>query len=203
MIGIVNYGMGNIASVKNALDYLRINSVIIDNPNKLYNMDKLLLPGVGAFGMAMHNLNYSGFSDTIKELVIIKKKPILGICLGMQLLLESSTEHGFHLGLDLIKGKVLFLGNVINNLSIPHIGWNEVNYCKTSVLFRNLKVESTFYFVHSFYCEIESLKNVSGTTDYGFTFHSSLEDEHVFGCQFHPEKSQHNGLLVLSNFNNY
>src|SRR5687767_12827827 len=120
MIGIVNYGMGNLASVKNALDHLQVESKITDNPKDLSAMDKIILPGVGAFGMAMNNLNSSGFSDYIKEFALDKKKPLLGLCLGMQLLLESSTEHGDHKGLGLVKGKVLFFGDIFTDLPIPH-----------------------------------------------------------------------------------
>ncbi len=201
MIGIINYGMGNLASVRNSFDYLGIKSKIIDNPINLVEVDKILLPGVGAFGMAMDNLNKTGFSDAIKELVQVNKKPILGICLGMQLLLESSTEHGIHKGLDLIKGQVLFFGKSIDNLTIPHIGWNEVTFNSKSTLSDNLTVTPTFYFVHSYYCKLKYPEHIAGTTDYGINFHSALEDKHIFGCQFHPEKSQKNGLAVFKNFN--
>jgi len=201
MIGIVNYGMGNLASVMNAFDYLGIKARIISNPTELKNQDKILLPGVGAFGRAMENLNKTGFSEVIKEQVIEKKKPILGICLGMQLLMESSTEHGLHKGLDIVKGRVLYFGDTIRNLTIPHVGWNEVEFGVNSKLFSEMPSNPTFYFVHSYYCELTYQENIAGITDYGILFHSVLEKEHIFGCQFHPEKSQKNGLSLFRNFN--
>lgn len=201
MIGIVNYGMGNLASIKNSLDYLCIKSKIIENSADLNKVDKILLPGVGAYGMAMENLNKTGFSNVIRELVLNKKKPILGICLGMQLLLQSSTEYGFHKGLDIIQGRVLYFGQSISNLAIPHVGWNEVKFNNKSSIFNFLALDLTFYFVHSYYCELEYSEQVAGTTDYGITFHSALENENIFGCQFHPEKSQKNGLTIFKNFN--
>jgi glutamine amidotransferase len=201
MIGIVNYGMGNLASVKNALDYLSIPSKIIANPIELATVDKIILPGVGAFGMAMQNLKNTRFSLALKELVLEKKVPILGVCLGMQLLLASSTEHGNHEGLGIIDGKVLFLGEVIKDLPIPHMGWNEVEYAANSRIFKNIDPSSDYYFVHSYYCQLSNPVYVAGTTSYGIDFHSSLEKEHIFGCQFHPEKSQKSGLAIFKNFN--
>lgn len=201
MIGIINYGMGNLASVQNALDYLNIKSVIIDQPDKLKHTDKLLLPGVGAFGMAMTNLNNTGFSTVIKELVLVKKKPILGVCLGMQLLLEGSTEHGEHKGLGIIKGKVISFSERIKGFPIPHMGWNDAEYMDDVTLFKNIGCPSSYYFVHSYYCELSDTKQVGSITSYGVNFHSSINAENIFGCQFHPEKSQKNGLAIYKNFN--
>jgi glutamine amidotransferase len=201
MIGIVNYGMGNLASVKNALDYLSIPSIIIADPLELATVDKIILPGVGAFGMAMQNLNNTGFSLALKELVLEKKVPILGVCLGMQLLLASSTEHGNHEGLGIIDGKVLFFGEVTKDLPIPHMGWNEVEYAANSLLFKNIDSSPDYYFVHSYYCQLSEPGYAVGITSYGIDFHSSLEKEHIFGCQFHPEKSQKSGLAIFKNFN--
>lgn len=201
MIGIINYGMGNLASVKNALDFLNVKSTIIDDPDELRKVDKIILPGVGAFGMAMQNLHKSGFALAIQESVLVRKIPILGICLGMQLLFESSTEHGLNTGLGIADGRVLFLGEAFNSLPIPHIGWNSVEYNDRATLFNGLNKSPTYYFVHSYYCEILNPAQVAGVTEYGIIFHSSLEANNVFGCQFHPEKSQKNGLTVYSNFN--
>lgn len=200
MIGIINYGMGNLASVKNAFDYLNINSTIISIPDQLKHMDKIVLPGVGAFGMAMENLNKTGFSDAIKKIVLVQKKPILGICLGMQLLLNSSTEHGEHTGLGIINGKVLFFGDKITDQPIPHMGWNDVLYNNRSKLYNNIEPSPTYYFVHSYYCKLDDPVYASGITNYGIDFDSSIEKEHIFGCQFHPEKSQKNGLAIFKNF---
>jgi glutamine amidotransferase len=202
MIGIINYGMGNLASVKNALDYLGIENKIIDNPSELEKIDKMILPGVGAFGMAMDNLNKSGFSSVIKELVSVKQKPILGICLGMQLLLESSTEHGNHTGLGIIEGQVKMFDKDLIRLPVPHIGWNTVTpNILNKVLFKNHETAATYYFVHSYYCSIKDTSSVAGITEYGISFHSSIEKNNIFGCQFHPEKSQKSGLNIFKNFN--
>jgi glutamine amidotransferase len=203
MIGIINYGMGNLASVKSALDYLGIESKIIENPIDLEKMDKMILPGVGAFGMAMDNLNKFGFSSVIKELVNVKQKPILGICLGMQLLLESSTEHGYHKGLGIIEGQVKMFDKNFINLPVPHIGWNNVIPPNNSnkILFKNQETAATYYFVHSYFCTINDISFVAGSTEYGILFHSSIEKNNIFGCQFHPEKSQKSGLNIFKNFN--
>lgn len=200
MIGIINYGMGNLASVKNAFDYLHIKSVIIDDPAELKKMTKIVLPGVGAFGMAMENLNKTGFSNAVKEFVLAEKKPILGICLGMQLLFDSSTEHGNHAGLGIVNGRSLFFGEKITGLPIPHMGWNDVAYNEHSKLFKNIEPSPSYYFVHSYYCKADNPAYASGITNYGIDFHSSIEHEQIFGCQFHPEKSQKNGLAVFKNF---
>lgn len=200
MIGIVNYGMGNLASVKNALDYLGIPSRIICLPLELTQVDKILLPGVGAFGMAMENLRKTGFSDIIQELVVAKQMPILGVCLGMQLLLESSCEHGYHEGLKIIGGQVRYFGDSTKDLPIPHIGWNDVERTTHSTLFDEAESSASYYFVHSYYCDLSHHNHVAGITHYGIAFHSALEHNNVFGCQFHPEKSQKNGLALLKQF---
>ena len=199
--GIINYGMGNLASVKNALDHLNIEARIISEPGDLHKVDKIVLPGVGAFGMAMQNLDRSGFSDAIRELVLVKQKPIIGLCLGMQLLLDSSTEHGVHKGLGIVGGKVLFFGDAVSGLTVPHIGWNDVQYPDDTILFRGLEPAPDYYFVHSYYCLLDDQDHVAGTTTYGIPFHSSIANGHIFGCQFHPEKSQRCGLTLLKNFN--
>lgn len=200
MIGIINYGMGNLASVKNAFDYLKIESEIINTPGELKSVDKIVLPGVGAFGRAMENLNSLGFTNEIKEFVVVNRKPILGICLGMQLLLDSSTEHGSFSGLGIVQGRVLFFGNEIVGMPIPHMGWNNVIYNQDSKLYKDIEPSPSYYFVHSYYCKLDNPGHVSATTEYGINFHSSIENEHIYGCQFHPEKSQKNGLAIFKNF---
>lgn len=202
MIGIINYGMGNLQSVKNALDYLGFDNIIIDNPNGLAECSKIILPGVGAFDKAMCNLDESGFSSEIKEFAINRKLPMLGICLGMQLLLEDSTEYGYHAGLGLIKGKVRHLGEAIKGFPIPHIGWNNVCVENSNHLMQNIVNEASFYFVHSYYCSVVNRNIVEGITKYGIEFDSVIESENIFGCQFHPEKSQKCGLELLRNFGN-
>lgn len=199
MIGIIDIKMCNLRSVKNSLDYLNISNKFINFPKGISDCDKLILPGVGAFGTAMEKLNKNGFTKRINKFAK-DGKPILGICLGMQLLMESSEEHGHHLGLGLIKGRVLDFNGKIKNLPIPHIGWNDVVKKGESKILRDIDKVNSFYFVHSFYCDLLNKKEVVGTTDYGFGFDSVLESRNIFGCQFHPEKSQRAGLIILKNF---
>ncbi len=200
MIGIINYGMGNLASVKNALDYLEIDSKIIDQPDELMEVDKLILPGVGAFGMAMDNLRSRGFVEPLKEVVLEQKKPILGICLGMQLFLSKSYEFGEHEGLNFIQGEVKSFADKVKDLPIPHIGWNRVKFEKNTLLNNVEPDKAIFYFVHSFYCDLENKGDESGGTDYGIDFTSMIEKDNIFGAQFHPEKSQKFGLEIFSSF---
>ena len=200
MIGIINYGMGNLASIQNALNYLQIDSAIFSDPREIQKYDKLILPGVGAFGSAMTNLDTIGFTPRIREVIDRGKVPLLGICLGMQLLLESSMEHGYHKGLGLVGGKVLFLGEKISNLPLPHVGWNDLLIRSGTRLLKGLPNQSSFYFVHNFYCRVTDESVVTGTTEYGFPFATVLESGNIFGCQFHPEKSQKSGLIILRNY---
>lgn len=199
-IGIINFGMGNIQSVKNSLDYLRIGNQVVDNPKKIDNFAKLILPGVGAFGQAMERLTRTKLAEKIKFHSLERKKPLLGICLGMQLLFETSCEHGQHQGLGLVKGKVKYLGDEVDDLAVPHVGWNEVKKKSTSRLLDKIKDDGCFYFVHSYYCHPQDQSLVTGTTEYGFNFASVIETDNILGCQFHPEKSQQNGLTLLKNF---
>lgn len=199
-IGIINYGMGNLASVLNAMDHLSIKASIFDDPLQTDKYDKLILPGVGAFGQAMHNLKRSGFESEIKELVLVKQKPILGICLGMQLMLSQSTEHGIHEGLDLVPGEVDNFADVISGLPVPHVGWNDVVVQNSKLVSADLPQAPDFYFVHSFYCRLNEKQYVTGTTEYGIAFHSMFEKNNIAGCQFHPEKSQRFGLEIFKRF---
>ncbi len=201
MIGIVNSKMGNLGSVKNSLDYLNIESRIVNSPEEIEGCDKLILPGVGAFGLAMEELNKLGFVEPIKKFAQ-EGKPLLGICLGMQLLMDNSEEHGLHQGLGLIKGQVLFFGNKIKNLPIPHMGWNNLVKKSESPLTAGVGEDNSFYFVHSFYCAPEDEKEILATSDYGFEFAACVGKGKIFGCQFHPEKSQKDGLQILKNFEN-
>ncbi len=202
MIGIINYGMGNLASVQNAFSYLNIETEIFSNPLDIKKYNKLLLPGVGAFSQAMKNLHQTGFADALNEDIIVLKKPILGICLGMQLFLESSSEHGNHNGLGFIKGEVKsFNGILADEYRVPHMGWNNVEIVRNSTVFNNIDLNlASYYFVHSYYCELKNIDNVIGLTDYGIKFHSCIEQENIFACQFHPEKSQKDGLEIFKKF---
>lgn len=201
MIGIINYGMGNLASVKNALDYLNLPNMIVNQPSDIETCDKYILPGVGAFGEAMLKITNNSYSDKLKEYVLMRKRPILGICLGMQLLLESSVEFGFNEGLSFVKGSVSSFGDKIKDLPIPHVGWNSVLSPPNSRLMKGVdENEKNFYFVHSYYCDLEEEKIIKGQTYYGFMFDAMFEKENIYGVQFHPEKSQKSGLTLLKNF---
>lgn len=201
MIGIINYGMGNLASVQNSLDFLGVDCAVFDDPAQIGQYDKLILPGVGAFGLAMENLNHSGFSDAIRARINENNTPLLGICLGMQLLLEESSEHGTHIGLGLIKGKVKSLAEKVSDVPIPHMGWNTLIPQKESVLLAGYpKEELIYYFVHGYYCEADDRSAVAATAEYGFAFDAVYEHGSLFGAQFHPEKSQRSGLHLLQNF---
>jgi len=200
MIGIVNYGIGNLQSVKNSLDFLNIPNAIINKPEEINNFDKIILPGVGAFGAAMEKLNSLGFAGEIKKFAS-ENKPILGICLGMQLLFDEGYEHGRHKGLGLVEGKVLPFNEKVKDLPLPQIGWNNITKENISPLLENVESNSSFYFVHSFYCEPEEKYIVAANSDYGIKFASIIHKKNIFGCQFHPEKSQSAGLQILKNFN--
>lgn len=196
MIAIVDYGAGNIFSVKNALDYLKLDSILTSDKKEIENADAIILPGVGAFPSAMKMLDKSGLTDTLKA--ESRKKPFLGICLGMQMLFSKSYEFEECDGLDFIDGKV----DIINapDLIIPHMGWNKLeilNYCP---LLEGLPEDSYVYFVHSYqaYCDDG---NISAYCEYGGKVPALVFDgSYVYGCQFHPEKSGETGLRILENF---
>lgn len=197
-IVIVNYGMGNIYSVQSALKFLGFESEYTDDPLKILNADKIILPGVGSYRKAMQNIISKGLEDPIKEAVQIKGKYILGICLGMQLLGTSSTEDKFTNGLALFDG-IVERFNETYNLKVPHIGYNEITPPIASILFNKLNAGSDFYFVHSFRMTSKITNGIS-TCNYGEKFIAAFEQKNVFGTQFHPEKSQTNGLILLNNF---
>lgn len=202
MIGIVDYNMGNLASVKNAFAKLGADAVIESNPERFKDYDKLLLPGVGAFPDAMEQLRARGMVEAIKEYAA-SSKPMLGICLGMQLLFESSEEFGVHDGLGLIKGKVVAFdtSKFSEPLKVPHIGWNRM-FTKSHPLFKGLDKEHYLYFVHSYHVVCENERDIIGRTLYGYEFTSAVAHKNVMGIQPHPEKSHKNGLKILENFIN-
>ena len=198
MVFIADYGAGNLRSVQKAFDYLGVKAIVSSDPAKLAGYKKVVLPGVGAFGQAIDSLNASGFTEALAEHVD-KGGQLLGICLGMQLLLTDSEEMGSHKGLDLIEGRVLHFKSQSDK--IPQIGWNSVDQQKESTLFRGIPDHSFFYFVHSYYCQPESLDSVAATTWFaGKNFCSAIEKNGIFAVQFHPEKSSDAGLQVLRNF---
>jgi imidazole glycerol-phosphate synthase subunit HisH len=201
-IGVVNYGVGNLASVGNALSKLEVDHVFLDEPNKFSSVDKLILPGVGAFSIAMEELRDRGMLDELLRYVENSDRQLLGICLGMQLLLSESCENGNYEGLNLLSGSVETFNNVVEDLPIPNIGWCYINKkLKESKLLSDLTEEQLcFYFVHGYYCKLVEQNVVSATLNYGVNIDVVIEHNNIFGCQFHPEKSQASGLKVLNNF---
>ena len=200
MIAIVDYNMGNLASVQNAFAKLGKDTVVESDPAKFGEYDKLILPGVGAFGDAMEHLRERNMIEAIKSFAV-SNKPILGICLGMQLLFESSEEFGEHEGLGLIKGKVeMFDANKFSEpLKIPHMGWNRM-FTKEHPLFKGLDENHYLYFVHTFHVHCADTQDIIGETDYGYKFTSAVAHNNIMGIQPHPEKSHENGLKILENF---
>ena len=200
-IKIVDYGMGNIQSVKNAFELLKNKVEIINKPSEIKDADGIILPGVGAFGNAIKNLQELKFIEPIKETVINKKVPLLGICLGMQLLADKSEERGIYDGLSLIPGNICKIPK-LDGYRLPHIGWNEVSIKVKDPLFENLNDKRSFYFVHSYRFQCDD-KFVVATTNYGQEINAVVQKGNVFGVQFHPEKSQRKGLHLINNFVNY
>jgi len=199
-IGIIDCGISNLTSVKNAFDYLCINAEIVRNPHDLPRYSHLVLPGVGAFRRGMQNLHASGFDEAVVD-EVQKGKPVIGLCLGMQLLAEHGEEFGITEGLGLIPGDVVKLQLPSSpEFRLPHVGWNDVQQLKTSRLWRSIDDNTAFYFVHSYVYGSIPDEQVIGTADYGSRMVAVIEHEHIFGTQFHPEKSQKSGLQLLKNF---
>ena len=197
MIAIIDYDAGNIKSVEKALQYLGEEAVITRDAGEILIADKVILPGVGAFGDAMEKLNRYGLVPVIHE-VVEKGIPFLGICLGLQLMFESSEEAPGVEGLGLLKGKIVRIPEG-DGLKVPHMGWNSLSFPKEGRLFAGIPENSYVYFVHSYYLQAEE-DIVTATAEYGVTIHASVEKGNVFACQFHPEKSSHTGLTILKNF---
>jgi len=202
MIAIVDYNMGNLASVQNAFAKLGKETVVESDPTKFKNYDKLVLPGVGAFGDAMEHLRERNMIESIKEFAH-SGKPMFGICLGMQLLFESSEEFGSHEGLGLIKGKVIHFDSkkFDQSLKIPHMGWNRM-FTKEHPLFKGLDENHYLYFVHTYHIVCDDESDIIGRTNYGYDFASAVAHNNIMGIQPHPEKSHENGLKILENFIN-
>ncbi len=200
MIAIIDYNMGNLASVKNAFAKLGQKTVVESNPEKFHEYEKLILPGVGAFGDAMQHLKERQMVEAIQEFAK-SGKPMLGICLGMQLLFESSQEFGEHEGLGLIKGSVVKFDSTKFDepLKVPHMGWNRM-FTKEHPLFEGLDDEHYLYFVHTYHVTCKDEKDIIGETFYGYKFTSAVAHDNIMGIQPHPEKSHKNGLKILENF---
>ena len=198
MIAIIDYDAGNIKSVEKALQKLGQEVVITRDADTILHADKVILPGVGAFGDAMDNLKKYGLDQVIYK-VVEKEIPFLGICLGLQLLFERSDESKGVEGLGILKGEILRIPDQ-EDLKIPHMGWNSLHLQNDGRLFRGLEENSYVYFVHSYYLKAEEEEIVKATTEYSTHIHASVEKGNVFACQFHPEKSSDVGLQILKNF---
>ena len=198
MIAVIDYGMGNLGSVEKALKTLGAKVKVTDKSSDLKKADKIVLPGVGAFKDAMGSIDRLGISDTLKE-AILSKKPYLGICLGLELLFEESEEGGKSKGLGFLKGKVARFKDPL--LKVPHIGWNQMRKEKPACpLFKGIDDGAFFYFVHSYYVAPKEKDVIAATTYYGGDFTSMVWKDNVYAVQFHPEKSQENGIKFLENF---
>lgn len=198
MIGIIDYDAGNIKSVEKALHYLGEQTTVTRDPEILLRADKVILPGVGSFGDAMDNLHRYELVPVIKE-IVEKGTPFLGICLGLQLLFESSEETPGVEGLGILKGKIVKIPPS-PGLKIPHMGWNSLHLQNNGRLFKDIPDKTYVYFVHSYYLQAQDPEIVKAVTDYSTCIHASVEQGNVFACQFHPEKSSRYGLKMLENF---
>ena len=197
---IVDYGMGNLRSIKKKLEIINIKARISSDKNEINTADRLILPGVGHFAKGIANLKKRDLAIVLRYHVIKRKKPILGICLGMQLFSEFSEE-GNTKGLGWLHSKVVkfnFEGKL--NLRVPHVGWNSIHILKKSILLANIGKGSTFYFTHSYFMTCSNSKDIVATTNYGKEFTSIVENKNIFGVQFHPEKSRLLGLQLIKNF---
>lgn len=201
MIVIVDYGVGNLKSIRNMLNKAGASAVISSEQAVIDKAEKIILPGVGAFDAAVASIEKLKLRETLVNKVRRDRVPFLGICLGMQML-GAKSEEGASTGLGLIEAEAVRFNFHDNrdNLKIPHMGWNTINVKKEGRLFRDLPEEARFYFVHSYHLQFEDKSNIVCTTDYGYEFISGIEQDNVFGLQFHPEKSHRFGLRVLANF---
>ncbi len=200
MIAIIDYGMGNIKSIANAFHAIGHEAVVTNEASVIQKADKLVLPGVGAFGDGISNLKSLGLVNILSEQVLVAEKPILGICLGMQLFAEVSHEFGTHDGLGWIKGVVRKLPSTIDGYKVPHVGWSDILVSQAEPILKNFDESPVFYFVHSYYFDAKENSSVSSTFKFGQDFTASVQQGNIFGVQFHPEKSQRSGMKILENF---
>lgn len=198
MIGVVDYGMGNLGSVTNAFRHLGLPATVLPSPDQLGACDRILLPGVGSFAHAMRNLNQGGWTEALRD-AAAAGKPLLGVCLGMQLLFDEGLEHGPSAGLGLIPGRVVPLVPA-SPCRVPHVGWNDLTYARPHPLLKGLRAHVDMYFVHSFHCCPVDAQDILATSDHGGAFVAVVARGNVAGTQFHPEKSQDAGLKLLENF---
>lgn len=200
MIAIIDYGVGNIKAFANVYKRLNLDYKIVSTVEQFSDLTKIILPGVGSFDHAMSKLQDSGMRESLDYFVLEKKIPVLGICVGMQMLANSSEE-GTLPGLGWISGTVKkFKFDHLNPMPLPHMGWNQVRFKKKNQLFNELEIDARFYFLHSYYFECDEPENVIGASEYGFNFDSIVNKDNIYGIQCHPEKSHGNGMIILKNF---
>jgi imidazole glycerol-phosphate synthase subunit HisH len=202
MIAIINYGLGNLTSIKNMCNRIGVDAVITSNRNEIANSDRLILPGVGHFKAGMENLNNSGLRELLDELVIERKKPILGICLGAQLMTRHSEEGNID-GLGWVMANTIrFNQDKLEGLKIPHMGWRDIQIINSNGVLSNLPENPRFYFVHTYHFSFTEQKQVSAIAHYGYDFVCAFNLGNIYGTQFHPEKSHKYGMRILENFSN-
>lgn len=199
-VGIADYGMGNLLSVFNAVEMCGGEAEICEDPERLLDADRIILPGVGAFGDCMRRLHEKAFIEVLNKIAFEQKKPVLGICLGMQAMAKKSYEFGEHEGLGWFNAEVVKIIPSDPKLKVPQIGWNDISYDKNNPMFKGLREAPDFYFVHSFYMKCENPGDVVATCEYGMSVTAAICKENIFATQFHPEKSQDYGLTVMENF---
>lgn len=202
-VAIINYGMGNLGSVRRALDDLGVDVFIAEHPSALFEANRFVLPGVGSFSEGMRRLRAGGWIDPMRRLVQVERRPLLGICLGMQMLAVAGDEGGTDEGLGFLDGRVRRLDELGCALRIPHVGWNDVTFPAGEPLFAHVPQHTDFYFVHSYAVETTHAKDISASTVYGTQVVAAVRHGDVFGTQFHPEKSSRAGRQVLRNFLDY
>jgi glutamine amidotransferase len=196
MVAIIDYGMGNVASVQKALNFLNIKNIITNEHDLIKQSSVIILPGVGSFAQGMENLNKRNLVKLLTDEVLIRKKPFLGICLGMQLIMSSGNEPYECKGLGWIEGEVIKLE--LLNLNIPHMGWNNIQVINNK--YYDKLENSDFYFIHSYHVKISNVQDIAATVNYGFDVVASVQKDNIFATQFHPEKSQAAGLSLLKSF---
>jgi len=200
MITIIDYGMGNLFSIRGALEYLGADCEVVSDPGRIFKAEKIILPGVGSFCKAMDIIVERDIDKALREAVLSRKIPLLGICLGMQILATEGAEGGPRAGLNFINATVHKIEPAISTCKIPHIGFNEVSIINGTRMFQGIREGADFYFIHSYRMICDDDCTVAATTEYGIKFVSAVEKDNIWGCQFHPEKSQKNGLRLLRNF---